>query len=302
MKKIFSFCLIGAMALMMASCGDGNNPEPKEKFSIELNRVGDGYVYFSITPADKTIPWAYYIMPREWTKNYNTIEACVKENMANFEAWFGGDPDYPFNFETLKKDGWIRTGDYLNKKSFSISWSKDYVLVAFQLDENLNIVGDVASVNFTSLAKGFEDLGLPSGLCWRSYNETKDGHRHFTYQTGYNMSNASLPTKDQWLELINECKWSWTNEGNEGSGRGYIIVGPNNNSIFLPADGGKNKAGLAADEGTVCEYWASNTIDADKAWGTYLSTSSSSLQNPWQEVYKDCQLSVRIVRSNPNKK
>ena len=37
-----------------------------------------------------------------------------------------------------------------------------------------------------------------------------------------------LPTKDQFQELIDKCKWEFT-------GTGYRVIGPTKNSIFLPA-------------------------------------------------------------------
>ena len=43
-------------------------------------------------------------------------------------------------------------------------------------------------------------------------------------------SNWRMPTKDQFQELIDKCKWEFT-------GTGYRVIGPNGNSIFLPAAG-----------------------------------------------------------------
>lgn len=41
-----------------------------------------------------------------------------------------------------------------------------------------------------------------------------------------------LPSEEQMLELINECKWEWQEEYS-----GYRVIGPNGNYIFLPAAG-----------------------------------------------------------------
>ena len=41
-----------------------------------------------------------------------------------------------------------------------------------------------------------------------------------------------LPTKEEFEELHNKCKWVWLKyEGNDG----FLVIGPNGNSIFLPA-------------------------------------------------------------------
>ena len=43
-----------------------------------------------------------------------------------------------------------------------------------------------------------------------------------------------MPTWEEWQELIDECSWTWTiYKGING----YVITGPNGNSIFLPANG-----------------------------------------------------------------
>ncbi len=45
-----------------------------------------------------------------------------------------------------------------------------------------------------------------------------------------------MPTKDEMQELIDSCLWTWTEK--EGI-IGYQVTGPNGNSIFLPASGGR---------------------------------------------------------------
>ena len=42
-----------------------------------------------------------------------------------------------------------------------------------------------------------------------------------------------LPTKEEFQELVDKCKWKWEDEGVKG----YEVTGPNGNSIFLPAAG-----------------------------------------------------------------
>lgn len=41
-----------------------------------------------------------------------------------------------------------------------------------------------------------------------------------------------MPTVNEIQQLINQCYWRWT-------GKGYVITGPNGNSIFLPTTGRK---------------------------------------------------------------
>lgn len=48
-----------------------------------------------------------------------------------------------------------------------------------------------------------------------------------------------MPTKDEMIELVKECQWIWLSYSNNVSG--YLVTGPNGNSIFLPAAGYYNK-------------------------------------------------------------
>ncbi len=83
----------------------------------------------------------------------------------------------------------------------------------------------------TSMKKpsAYTDLGLPSGTLWRNSNE-RDTTEYFMPQEASYKYDDALPTKAQWEELIDNCKWEWTKNG-------ATVTGPNGNSIFLPADG-----------------------------------------------------------------
>lgn len=122
------------------------------------------------------------------------------------------------------------------------------------------------------------DLGLPSGIKWATMNvganEYYECGEYYSIGdiTPYDMSkrkrenplasiplktsvkvkgnpdydtatanwgmNWSLPSSEDFYELQTNCKWIWTNEGGVN---GYIVEGPNGNSIFLPAAGYKEK-------------------------------------------------------------
>lgn len=101
-----------------------------------------------------------------------------------------------------------------------------------------------------SASAQYVDLGLPSGTKWKATNESG----FYTYlQAKANFGN-SIPSKTQWEELIDYCSWEWT-------GRGYKVVGPNNRSIFLPADG--------------LFYYNHNEYDGVGTWGIYYAFSSN---------------------------
>lgn len=72
-------------------------------------------------------------------------------------------------------------------------------------------------------------------------------------------STWRLPTKTEIEELINRCTYRWTTYGGH---KGYIITGPNGNSIFLPATGWRyavSLGNLEEDGG----YWSSTSDESD---------------------------------------
>lgn len=113
----------------------------------------------------------------------------------------------------------------------------------------------------------YVDLGLPSGLKWATCNvgasspeeygdyyawgevETKWEYTRENCKTykkelndisgnpTYDVARAKwgsswrMPTKEEFQELVDECRWEREDE------KGYIVTGPNGNSIFLPFTG-----------------------------------------------------------------
>ena len=99
-------------------------------------------------------------------------------------------------------------------------------------------------------AYGLVDLGVPSGTLWKDKNEkgsTFIGLAGF-YQA-YEIKDK-LPSKEQFEELINRCRWEWMSDG-------YKVTGPNGNYIFLPAEGFCTRKGNVYYEGSYGRYWSS---------------------------------------------
>lgn len=105
-------------------------------------------------------------------------------------------------------------------------------------------------------AVNYVDLGLPSGTLWAVQNE----EGYFTYDEAVEQFGAALPTEEQFRELVKECQWSW-------NGSGYTFVGPNGESLIMPAAGnvgvGYNGRmarlnGTIVKEGECGRYWSSS--------------------------------------------
>ena len=156
-------------------------------------------------------------------------------------------------------------------------------------------VSDGSGKSFFGLINGYEyvDLGLPSGLKWATCNvgaETPEDYGDYyawgetitkseyteenslTY--GESISNISgdstsdvarkkwgsswrIPTRSEFEELIDNCEWTWTTQNGK---RGYKVIGPNGNSIFLTAAGFRRGSSLSF-AGEYGSYWSS-TPDA----------------------------------------
>ena len=104
----------------------------------------------------------------------------------------------------------------------------------------------------------YVDLGLPSGTLWCAKNEGGD-HARYTYDEAISNFGSKLPTKEQLRELNYQCTWTWT-------GSGYKVVGPNGNSIYLPAAGYRDCYGHVFDVGSGGSFWSSTPYGLDKAY------------------------------------
>lgn len=150
---------------------------------------------------------------------------------------------------------------------------------------------------------GYVDMGLPSGIKWAVCNVgasspsdygdyfawgetsskiTYDKENSKTYNkamedisgnTSYDAARANwgnswcLPTKADFVELLNECSWTWIQSDGHN---GYLVKGPNGKSIFLPAAGHRN--GATYEDGTYGNYWSStpHKTREGRHWHAYL--------------------------------
>ena len=171
----------------------------------------------------------------------------------------------------------------------------------------------------------YVDLGLPSGLKWATCNvgaslpeecgdyyawaevETKStysGENCVTY--GKNMSDISgnttydvarkkwgsswrLPTRAEFQELLDKCKWEWTTQGGK---EGYKVIGPNGKSIFLPAAGFRDGSSLY-NAGELGYCWSSTPNESGDNGAYGLGFNSSGRYVGWD--LRDDGRSVRPV-------
>lgn len=71
-----------------------------------------------------------------------------------------------------------------------------------------------------------------------------------------------MPTEAECQELVNECEWQWTSKGGHN---GYVVTGPNGNSIFLPAAGFRDGS-TTIKAGEIGCYWSSKLDVSDSSY------------------------------------
>lgn len=144
-----------------------------------------------------------------------------------------------------------------------------------------------SSPSKTSMSKkqvpaGYVDLGLPSGTLWKAENEDCG---FITYDQAVNFYGNSLPTKEQFEELKNNCLWTWM-------GNGYKVKGKNGESIVLPAAGYRSCDGSVYGVGWGGYYWSSTPNGSEYAWFLDLYSGGVNMFNN----YRCSGRSVRLVR------
>ena len=215
----------------------GGTTVPVESYSVSVSTNGNGEVLIEGTQESSVTVSAGASV---------TVVATPADDY-KFIGWYIGESDTPVSTDA----------------TYTFTVSANVALVAkFEAEET----GDSDSLN----GHYYVDLGLPSGLKWATCNvgasspeeyggyyawgeiEEKDSYTEdnsFTYGKYYGDISGNpeydvacakwggawrMPTKDEILELLKNCTWTWTTRNDVN---GYEVTGPNGNSIFLPAAG-----------------------------------------------------------------
>ena len=107
-------------------------------------------------------------------------------------------------------------------------------------------------------------------------------------------SNWRMPSLDQQTELCRKCTWTWTTRNGKN---GYEVVGPNGNSLFLPAAGFRYGTSLYST-GSYGYYW-SRTLLTSRPYGAYYLYFSSDYVD-WSYYDRCYGHGVRPVRAPQN--
>lgn len=78
--------------------------------------------------------------------------------------------------------------------------------------------------------------------------------------------NWRIPTDAEWTELREQCTWTWASKNGVN---GYTVIGPNGNSIFIPAAGQCHDKNSIYDANKLGFYWGS-VIYESFPYGAYF--------------------------------
>lgn len=102
----------------------------------------------------------------------------------------------------------------------------------------------------------FVDLGLPSGTKWaKEFEQDGDEVRYLPY---CDASTLSLPTEEQWNELLSFCRWEFTYVSNYS--RKYDCIGPNGKVITFNSYGFHKVDGIR-EQGERIYFWLKDPSD-----------------------------------------
>ena len=331
MKKFFYFFATALVAFSFASCepnkpskpGDDDDDTPKKKaaFQITMGEVTATDASFIITPADPETPYFWTVYPKCFAESrIKNDEACSsEEDYVKLKLWLASfSPESEeLRMPQITKDAepvaQIRTGvatisaeevrEVVISFDYDLCPNTEFHIAVCKIDENYQVVGDIVYQTFmTPMPEGYVDLGLPSKFLWSSNYVLYEGEPVY-----YTRSEAiwheefeSVPYKDWWEELRENCNWSWNNDLSSVNGdpnykdiRGYVVTGPNGNKIYLPAVGGKNQYGTLSDVGYNGNYWACDLPTSSTGTQVWFGSGSSSFS--FNEVSRNCALSVCLI-------
>ena len=89
-----------------------------------------------------------------------------------------------------------------------------------------------------------------------------------------------MPTKAEQVELLNNCTWDWITQNGV---KGYKVIGPNGNSIFLPAAGYMGEGTIGTGLGSY--YWSSSRYAGDPYYAYSVLLVSNGVDWSYYDRY-----------------
>lgn len=137
----------------------------------------------------------------------------------------------------------------------------------------------------------YVDLGLPSGTLWSADFEI-DGEdvKYLPYEDA---EKYGIPTKEQFNELLESCKWEF--KYLSSNAREYTCIGPNGNHIVFSSRGYK-LAGTKREIEKIF-FWVKSTSEDLTREAVYLYYHSGEIKK-LTEMFSGSMLPLRLVKNN----
>lgn len=170
----------------------------------------------------------------------------------------------------------------------SVKWSK------------MNMGADHPSVNFVGSYYAWgdtTDLGKWGGID-KYWPQSKPMPKQSISGTSIDFAHLRwggkwrIPTLDEWQELIDRCKWRFRNGGDGAAG--YVVTGPNGNSIFLPLAGLSDDGINMLNVGRYGYYWTATPAGNGKRMAHHVLLEEGRILADQIETL-DCFMSIRPI-------
>ena len=170
--------------------------------------------------------------------------------------WSNSSADMTSTVSSLKKQVKSLEGQLRRKDARLLSAVEEQDKLKLELMEAKANLELRLARGTTHRSLDYVDLGLPSGTLWRGTNESG----FFTFDQAVVTFGKCLPSREQLTELKDSCKWSKVNGG-------YLVTGPNGNSIRFPGAGWRDEKGEVHSAGSYGSYWSSTSKNNSFAFG-----------------------------------
>lgn len=154
-------------------------------------------------------------------------------------------------------------------------------------------------VEFRTEKTVFIDLGLPSGTLWADNYEQRNGD--ILYLPYEKALNHTIPSEDQWNELIENCKWLGDYSSSGLSFYGVTCIGPNGNSIRFSSAGfveNEQVTGKPFYGGGSALFWLNSKTDGNEKKAIKVTGEKGWI--PEKEIvnmFSGYKLPIRLVKT-----
>ncbi len=156
-------------------------------------------------------------------------------------------------------------------------------------------------IDIRSVIEKYVDLGLPSGTLWAAGYET-DKNGELLFLTYEKATAYSIPTEEQWKELLDYCRFDFHYSSSGLSFYGVTCIGPNGNTIKFRSEGYMVDAKLVHKNvsyggGGSVYFWICNKGNGVEKEAVVISSGTNSIKNfGLANVFSGYRLPIRLVK------